>query len=593
MPTPSTTSTISTTPSTAALRRMAAGTGLPIEFDLDPVTNARTAERARPAIAARPALLFAVCLVGAIALQLWTGAYRVERGIYSDDAAHFMNGLVIRDYLTTALGQNPVTFAENYYLNYPKIAPLMWPPLFHVTLGLLLLLGGPPAVTALLLVAATAAWLVWRIYGLVRERAGPVAGVLAAALTITTPLVAALSGAVMLDVAIAAMALEAAYWLARYAQSSARRHAILFGVFTAGACLTKGNGVAVVLMPVAFIAITRRFDLLRKSGLYIAAAIVLVFAVPLLAVSARFDAAIGDFGPVTVALVIERCQFYGGNLWRQLGPAILALSCIGMVVAVDRGLRRRERQSLPLPEVLTSLVIAGVGFHLLSPHQVSVGRYLMMTIGPLIALAFFAAWAIADRLRLPSGRTIARIVTVSAVILATTAMRPAPRTGVTLGYRQAIGHLAARGELAGHRLLVVSDEVGEGAFVTEAAALGLSPAPTMVRGSKLLSLDTWMGTDPRLRYASPAALLDDLEAMQIAYVLIDFSDGARKLPYFSQLETLARTEPVRFAPELSLTAGATGPRRSLSLYKVTSAATGPAKPIQIDLTSTLGRTVSR
>jgi hypothetical protein len=570
---------------------MAADTGLPVEFDLDLVSG--PAERVKPAVAARPALIFAACFVVVLGLQLWTGAYRVERGVYSDDASHFMNGLVIRDYLTTAPGQNPVAFAESYYLSYPKIAPLMWPPLFHVALGLLLLLGGPPAATALLLVAATAAWLLWRVYGFVRELAGPAAGVLAAALTITTPLVAALSGVVMLDVAIAAMALEAGYWLARYAQSSSPRDAILFGVFTACACLTKGNGVAVVLMPLAFIAITRRFDLLRKSGLYISAAIVVVFAVPLLATSAMFDASIGDFGPVTVALVMERIRFYGVHLWEHTGLPILAMASIGIFLAVRRGWKQSEPKSLPLAESLVSLMIAGTAFHLLNPHQVSVTRYLTMIVGPVAALACFAAWEVADRLQMLSSRTTARIVTVSALVLSTIVMRPVPRTVTALGYRETIGYLAARGEIAGRRLLVISDEIGEGAFVSEAAVLGLRPAPTMIRGSKLLASDTWIGRDLRLRYESPAALLDDLEAMHIGYVLLDLDQASRALPYFSLVETLARTEPERFAPEYSTTAGPSGPRRSLSLYKVTSPSSGPAKPFQIDLTATLGRSVSK
>jgi hypothetical protein len=50
------------------------------------------------------------------------GAYKQARH-YSDEAAHFMNGLLIRDYLTQGLGNNPMHFAEQYYLSYPKLRP--------------------------------------------------------------------------------------------------------------------------------------------------------------------------------------------------------------------------------------------------------------------------------------------------------------------------------------------------------------------------------------------------------------------------------------------------------------------------------------
>src|SRR6478735_7027388 len=64
---------------------------------------------------------FTIAVVAAI--QLWAGAYRSERGLYSDESAHFMNGLVLRDYVRENPGQSPMTFAREYYSHYPKIAP--------------------------------------------------------------------------------------------------------------------------------------------------------------------------------------------------------------------------------------------------------------------------------------------------------------------------------------------------------------------------------------------------------------------------------------------------------------------------------------
>src|SRR5262245_56498277 len=76
-----------------------------------------------------------------VALQLWVGAYHSERGLFSDEAAHFLNGLLLRDYIHDGFGQDPMAFARGYYAHYPKIAPLVWPPLFHAALGVFLLPG--------------------------------------------------------------------------------------------------------------------------------------------------------------------------------------------------------------------------------------------------------------------------------------------------------------------------------------------------------------------------------------------------------------------------------------------------------------------
>ena len=54
------------------------------------------------------------------------------------------------------------------------------------------------------------------------------------------------------------------------------------------------------------------------------------------------------------------------------------------------------------------------------------------------------------------------------------------------------------------------------------------------------------------------------------------------------------SEPSRFALVVSRPADAVnGPGRSLALYRVTSRAPGEPKPLEINLTSTLGRHVTR
>jgi hypothetical protein len=537
--------------------------------------------------------IFAGFLVAALALQAWMGAYNVERGFYLDDAAHFMNGLVIRDYLYHAIGSDPVGFAEQYYLSYPKIAPLMWPPLFHVVLGLCLLPGWPAAPAALFLVGLSMAWASWRLHRIVCQLAGPAAGLVAAGLFLTTSLVMQIASVVMLDVVIAALSLEAAYWLGRFVCSTSSRDAALYGVFTALACLTKGNGVSIVLMPLIMILIAGRVDLLRRAGLYIAAAIVVVFAVPLLAVSARFDAGIGDFGPVTVADVIRRLAFYGRILWTNVGAVSLGLAVVGAGAVMARALRRRD-DAAPLAEALVALSVAAILFHVLNPARVSVSRYLTMAIGPIIGLAIVGALAVAQRMRTNATRRLAFWAIVAVVLVAAVADRRTLVPRRPLGYQRVVAQLAGANRMAGRRLLVVSDEVGEGAAVTEAAVLSLQPAPTIIRGSKLLAHDNWNGDHFQMAYASPLALMQDLEDLHVEYVLLDRSGHSAQLPYFEQVRALTDAGHGRLERmETAAPNAATGPTRELELYHVTTQSPGPPKGLQIGLEYTLGRTLQR
>jgi hypothetical protein len=535
--------------------------------------------------------IFAGFLFIALALQVWMGAFSVERGFYSDDAAHFLNGLVIRDYLYHAIGTDPLKFAEQYYLTYPKIAPLMWPPLFHVTLGLFLLPGWPAAPAALLLVGLCSTWVAWRLQSMVRELAGPAAGVVAAGLFLTTPLVMQISSVVMLDVVIAAFSLEAAYWLAQFVRSTSSRDAGLYGVFTALACLTKGNGVALVLMPILIVLITGRFNLLRRAGLYVAAAIVLVFATPLLAISARFDAGIGDFAPVTAVDVAQRMSYYGGHLWTNVGAVSLGFAVLGACVVLARA-RQRPDAAVPLAEALLALAASAMLFHLLNPHKVAVGRYLTMAIGPIIGLAIVGAAAVAQGVRSEPSRRLRLAATLALVIVAALVVRPAPAPRRPLGYRRVVSRLATANQLAGRRLLVVSDEIGEGAAVTEAATLNLPVAPTIVRGSKLLASDNWMGAHFQLTYGSSSALMKDLEDLHIDYILLDRSEQPARLPYFEQVRELTDTSRGRLELiEAPAPNPATGPTRPLELYRVKTQSPGPPKSLQISLRHTLGRTL--
>src|SRR5687768_1549891 len=68
----------------------------------------------------------------ALTLQRVCGAYHGEFNGYPDEPAHYVTGLLIRDYIAQGLPQPPMAFAKNYYLHYPKVALGHWPPLFYM-----------------------------------------------------------------------------------------------------------------------------------------------------------------------------------------------------------------------------------------------------------------------------------------------------------------------------------------------------------------------------------------------------------------------------------------------------------------------------
>jgi hypothetical protein len=57
----------------------------------------------------------------------------------ADEPAHFLNGWFISLYARKALGHNPMAFAVEFYLHYPKISIGHWPPAYYALISPLFL----------------------------------------------------------------------------------------------------------------------------------------------------------------------------------------------------------------------------------------------------------------------------------------------------------------------------------------------------------------------------------------------------------------------------------------------------------------------
>jgi hypothetical protein len=527
---------------------------------------------------------FTIAVVAAI--QLWAGAYRSERGLYSDESAHFMNGLVLRDYVRESLGESPVAFAREYYRHYPKIAPFMWPPLFHGLLGVFLLPGWAPMPASIFLLGVFTAWIAWRLYFVVSSFSSAPVAIGAVSLFLVTPSVVELSSSVMIDIVVAAFAFEASVWLGRYSSSTSLKHGVLFGVMTALACVAKGNGLSAVLAPFALIVFTGNYGLLRKPGLYVAAAIVLVVAAPPLYLAYQLDAPLGDFSLPMWRLVADRVDFYAHHVWNQLSSLTLLLAAIGGGVALSR---RRDWIHDPAHHqaaALAAMVIGAFAFHLVSPHTLSSGRYIALAIAPILGLAALGVMTLTRIMMWRHARWSVQLIAFAFIAATHLMSHPTLAAQAPLGYRAAFEFLDASAGLADRRVLVVSDNLGEGAGVAEAAALGRRPRPMILRGSKILANDDWMGYRLKVRHDSPEAILRDLEAMHVDYVLLDRSGLASSAPYWKHTAAAMTLQPdhVDLLVEMSADAKA-GPLRPLAIYRLKVKAPGAPKAMELSGTA--------
>lgn len=532
--------------------------------------------------------MVAIAMVAVVVAMQWSmRAFASERGLYADEAAHFMNGLVLRDYLWEGLGQWPVDFAVDYYRHYPKIAPFMWPPLFHALLGVFLLPGWPPLPAAIVFVGLCTAWIGWRLYLTVCSFAAAPVALGAVALLLSSPVVVNLSSSVMIDILVAACALEAAFWLGRFAHTGATRDGAVFGTMAALACLAKGNGLSVVLAPVSLLLITGQLDLLKRPGLYVAAAIVAGLAAPPLYLAWGLDATLGDFGPPWPHIP-ARLALYSRFVWQELGSLPLVLAGVGAATALIIRPHWIPTSTRHHGAAFVALVLGGVGFHLLNPHIVSTGRYLTLVLAPILALMALGIVTITHGIHEDRHRRLVQGGALAALLALHLPHTPPLRAPAPLGYRDVIAALRTEPDgLAGQRLLIVSNVSGEGAGVTETAALHLTPRPMVLRSSKILAHNDWNNTRPDPIHPTPAALLDDLEALHVDYVILDEAPRARALPYWQPALTALTMDPTRVTLVRTFPAAPgrlEGPARSLRVYRVLRHS--GAHPRPFDLTRT-------
>jgi hypothetical protein len=534
---------------------------------------------------------FVVLFALTIASQLLAGAYRVELGNTSDESAHFMNALLLRDYLSHGLGTNPFTFAENYYLSYPKIAPLIWPPFFHGSLGVFLLPGWAPHQAALVFVAlftAAAAFRLSRFVGLVSSH---FAATVIPLLFVIMPAIVDLSTAIMVDIALVALGLEATWWLTRYFVTRDERHAMLFGLCVAGCCLTKGNGVALTLLPALLILTTGRFQLLRTRSIYLAALIVAVLAGPFVYISFRLCEAMGDFTGSGGMQLFARLDAYMRFLWQQLTPVPLVLAIVGAAHAVYRAWTSPVSPRTIAPAALVAFAAAVVLFHTVVPLHYYSGRYVATSIAPLLGLVPLGATTLL-RLAGYNGTQYANwVVSIAAVILLL--LKPAITTRLPLGFATTIDALGAE-ELANRRVLVISDEFGEGALVSEIALRAANPAPTVIRGSKLLIDGDWMDNHLQNLFSTSESTLQRLEDLHVDYVVFDRSAAAQEVPYWTHMNTLVAVATDRLKPVYSIEpASGTGPTRAITVYRVTRHSAGSPAKLRVNLRYSIGRVLEK
>jgi hypothetical protein len=503
---------------------------------------------------------------------LFSGGLTGEFGNHPDEAAHYVTGLMIHDYVAVGNWQTPRAFAESFYVHYPKVAFGVWPPLFHVMEAGWMLLASPSRASVLLMLTCITGLLAFSVFRVVAERFGFLSGLCAGLLLTTSPLMQRNTQMVMIDSSVALFCFLATLRFGRYLETGRWQDSAWFGVWSSAAMLAKYNGLELALLPPLCILFTRRWDLLRQRSLWVSAGIVLVLCGPwylrmwnLVAYAAEPLPDQGTFLPVL-----------GGNFTvitsAMVGIPLFLVAVAGAAFLVVQPATGKHGIWISCGSLILSCWI----FHsITSPDPGS--RYMLPALPALITFLPVGVMGIAGLARC---KPLYVALGIGAVYAAT-CFQIVPKQH--FGYSDVADAITRHKDLAHAVILAAGSSPSEGMSVSEIAMRDQRPAHYVLRGSKMLATDTWMGARYRLLYPDTASVLDALAKSGVQVVILD----ADSQPHNRLLE-----EALRSAPETWQRWNDTpwGSNERFAVYKRVRPIHGPFR-VEIPMESTLRRSL--
>lgn len=460
--------------------------------------------------------LVLLALYSAILLCLWaTGAFRAEFADYPDEAGHYVTGLLFHDYIAGFHYSSPIKFAENFYIHYPKVAIGHWPPVFYLMQAFWTLIFSVSHGSLMFFMALLTALLAFAIYKILFTEIGRPLSLAAALIFIALPLVQRQTGTLMADVPVALFMLLAVISFGRFVDSERPRDAILFSVWASVALLTKGNALALALVPVFAIAVTRKWQLFLRPALWYSAAIVLIVCTPwywltLHMLSNGLGARSGAF------YFVPPLADFWRDIPRALGWPLAILALFGFAVKGTELLRSRAVRGI-WP------ALGGLFFGCMLVFSfVPTGSGERYVLPALVALmAFLASGAARLALLLPAPRLRPVVITAALLLCFATAGFVFPAH--SRGYAAVAQTILSSPKAHDSVILISSNSVGEGSFISEMAMRDHRPSHIILRGSKVLARMQWNGIDPKLVFHSPAEIFAYLDSIPVNLVILDDS----------------------------------------------------------------------
>ena len=326
---------------------------------------------------------------------------------------------------------------------------------------------------------------------------------------------------------------------ARFAKTGQIRDGLTFGTAAAITILTHGDAWALGLMPGIAIALTNRWYLLRRPGLWLATLPVLITCVPWYAVtlSIREGSWLGN----VASYWIEAAPAFARIIYLNVGLPVLIFALIGVWQTIIRVRPRTE--VAPEWAALGGLGTATFILHCLIPVGTA-DRYIITLVAPICLFSAAGVDFIASRFgaRLPIG---AVRIGLALALMAVFSMESfaLPLRLRNTGYEALVRDVMPRVSNIPQVWLISSDSLGEGCLVAAVALQEARPNSYVLRARTILGGGDLFWGNMEDRFETPAKLAALLDDLSITIIVIDDQippDFHR--PYQDRLRQLVSSE---------------------------------------------------
>jgi 4-amino-4-deoxy-L-arabinose transferase-like glycosyltransferase len=344
----------------------------------------------------------AVALVlAAAAAALFATAPKNGDFWWSDAPRHALNGAFVKDFIAAMPWHDPRHWAIDYYLKYPALTILFYPPLFYFFLAAAYAVFGVSQWAAQAVVSLFTALLGAATYGIVRTRFPRWSALGAALLVIGGPEQAFWARQVMLDVPAYAVLIAGVFFFLRYLRAERPRDLYVCMALILAAIYIKLTVVFIVPVLAAALPAVKGLGVLRQRHVIAAVALGALGVIPAVLLTLKF-------GMINVQSVAGRPHdlprtslaawlFYAEAIPLYLGYVGTALAAGGVVLVL-------RRRTAPLEAWFAGFLLAWFlfGYLFFSAIDVREPRHGMMIAFPLMILVVLAMHRLLPRPAAPA-----------------------------------------------------------------------------------------------------------------------------------------------------------------------------------------------